>query len=109
VEIRLATLGDAHPQTATGLTNLARMLTIAGQLDEAEVHARRALEVARAGWGDDHPRTGKAYEALALIYRDQGQIALARDHAERTLAIYRAAPGVAPGWVEAIEMVLEAL
>ena len=107
VQIRRATLGESHPQTATALFNLARLQTIAGDYEKAEVNARTALAVAENGYQPGHPRIGKAHEALAIVLEARGFPPEALDHAQQAKSIYSQAATVDPAWITAIDELIE--
>ena len=64
-------LGADHPDTATGLNNLALLYYSQGRYSEAEPLYKRALTIAEAVLGSEHPTTvifRKNYEALQMQF-----------------------------------------
>ena len=78
-----ACLGDAHPATARAHSRMARVLTMLGRSDEAQVHAQQAVEVLRVVNGTAHPSTAVAEQSLAQ--------ALAHDDPDRALSLLESA------------------
>ena len=65
--IREARLGSDHPETATSLHNLARVLHDQGDLDAARTLNRRALHIYETRLGPDHPDSVRSREQLAVV------------------------------------------
>ena len=66
-------LGEDHPNTATGLNNLANLYREQGRYREAEPLLAQALEISHRVLGEDHPNTATSLNNLANLYRDQGR------------------------------------
>ena len=66
-------LGEDHPNTATGLNNLANLYREQGRYREAEPLLAQALEISHRVLGEDHPETATSLNNLAALYRDQGR------------------------------------
>jgi len=62
-----------HPDTATGLNNLALLYKSQGRYGEAEPLYRRALAIREKASGPDHPDIAQSLNNLALLYRGQGR------------------------------------
>jgi tetratricopeptide (TPR) repeat protein len=73
-----------HPALAQAIDSLAFALADSGRFEEAEPHARLALEMKRQLYGEDHPGTANTLNNLAFILESQQRY----DDAE---AAYRAA------------------
>jgi len=79
LEIRRATLGPRHPETASALFALGLVARGRGRYDESVADFRAAWEIRRDALGPEHPQTTEALYQLgaALVYVGQ------RDDAER--------------------------
>lgn len=86
-------LGERHPFTADGLTNLAISLEGQGKSPEAELLFRQALAVSQKVWGERHPHTAGALNNLASSLSGQGRPAEAEPLFRRALAINREVQG----------------
>jgi len=80
-------LGAEHPDTATGLHNLASLLQAQGDLAGARPLYERALAIYEKVLGPVHPVTATRLSHLATVLKDQGNLAGARPLRERALAI----------------------
>ena len=85
--------GPDHPEVATHLNGLARILRDLGQPEGARPLQERALAIAEAAHGPDHSDIATDLGNLAGILRDLGQPEGARPLQERALAITEAAHG----------------
>jgi tetratricopeptide (TPR) repeat protein len=85
--------GPEHPDTATGLNNLALLLKAQGDLAAARPLYERALAIREKEPGPQHPDTGTSLNNLARLLHDQGDLAAARPLFERSLAIREKAFG----------------
>src|SRR5437868_3300694 len=61
-------LGERHPDYASALDALARVLLRWEDLEAAEPHLRRALEVRQAVLGVDHPDYAASLDTLADLH-----------------------------------------
>ena len=86
-------LGLNHPNTATILNNLARLLQAQGDLAAARPLLERALTIYETALGPEHPDTATSLNNLARLLQDQGDLAAARPLIERSLTIYETALG----------------
>jgi len=95
LEIREATLGPDHPDTALSLNYLGVLLRFKGRfaVAEAEPLLRRALEIRKAALRSDHPDIAQSLNNLALLLQDQGRLADAEPLYRLALAIRKAALG----------------
>jgi tetratricopeptide (TPR) repeat protein len=81
-------LGSEHPDTATSLNNLARLLHDQGDLAGARPLLERALAINAKALGAEHRRTANSLNNLAFLLKDQNDLSGARPLYERALAIY---------------------
>ncbi len=81
------TLGPDDPQTAQGLSHLARIYWRQGQYEKAEVLMQRALTIRERVLGPEHLETADSLNSLAQIYLDKGQYEQAEPLAQRAFAI----------------------
>jgi tetratricopeptide (TPR) repeat protein len=87
-------LGPEHPQTATGLIQLASVLQNQGDLAGARPHLERAAAIyEKAALDPEHPQTAMSLANLAHALKNQGDLAGARPLFERALVIYEKAFG----------------
>jgi tetratricopeptide (TPR) repeat protein len=91
--IREKLLGAEHPDTATSLNNLARLLKSQANYEGARPLYQRALEIYEKTLGPEHPWTATALNNLARLLQDQGDYEEARPLFERALAIRDKAQG----------------
>src|SRR6266436_4992844 len=85
--IREKVLGPEHPDTASGLNNLASLLRDQGDLAGARSLYERALAIREKVLGPEHPDTASVLNNLACLLRAQGNLSGARPLHERALAI----------------------
>ena len=67
LEIHEQTYGRDHPDVATDLNNLGRLLQDTNRLAEAEPLMSRALAIFEASFGPDHPSTAIARDNLVAL------------------------------------------
>jgi tetratricopeptide (TPR) repeat protein len=79
--------GPDSADVARSLANMALYFEQLDQLDEAEQHGKRALEITQAGLGPEHPRTAILLSNYAEILNRLGRFAAAREMSRRSLAI----------------------
>jgi serine/threonine-protein kinase len=87
-DLRLTTLGPAHPDYASSLTQLGLLSRILEEYDSAETFHTRALEIRRNVEGDEHEDVAASLNALGVVIQD-----LARDPV-RAESLYSAAIGI---------------
>ena len=75
-----SSLGEAHPNTATALHNIALVYESGGRYEEALEHYERCLAVTRSALGEAHPDTAGALYNIARVYKRQGQFEKALVH-----------------------------
>jgi tetratricopeptide (TPR) repeat protein len=80
-------LGPEHPDTATSLNSLARVLQVQGDLAGARPLHERALAIREKVLGPEHPDTATSLNNLARVLQVQGDLAGAGSLHERALAI----------------------
>jgi CHAT domain-containing protein/tetratricopeptide (TPR) repeat protein len=73
LEVRRAALGEAHPDYAASLNNLAALYHAKGDYAAAEPLYRQALEVRRAALGEAHPDYAASLNNLAKLYAAAGR------------------------------------
>jgi len=98
LETQIKTQGDGKLEQQFTHFTLAEVLEEQGKLDEAELHYRAALEIARNVNGvdkEDFPCTA----GLAGVLRKKGKLAEARQLAEEAVAICQRRTGRVAGWV----------
>jgi tetratricopeptide (TPR) repeat protein len=88
-------LGEAHPDTATSLNNLALLYDVIGNYAAAEPLYREALAVQRQALGEVHPDTATSLHNLAWLYHAMGNYAAAEPLLRQALAVQRQALGEA--------------
>ncbi len=71
--IRLKSLSEDHPATASSYDNLAATLGAQGKYAEAEAMHRRALAIQLESLGAGHPDTTSSYYNLAWSLDRQGK------------------------------------
>ena len=86
-------LGEAHPDYASVLNNLAAVYEAKGNYASARPLYERVRDILKAALGDTHPDYAAALNNLASLYRDQGDYATARPLLERARDILKAALG----------------
>jgi tetratricopeptide (TPR) repeat protein len=96
-ELALATrekvLGPEHPDTATSVNNLARLLRDQGDLAGAQQLFERALTIREKVLDPEHPDTAWSLNNLAVLRQTQGDFAGAQPLFERALTIREKALG----------------
>ena len=85
--------GKDDPRRVMSLNNLGEFKRSLGELDEAVVYYRRALDLREALVGPDNPELGVSYYNLATHYQDLNQLDEARQCYERALQIREQAVG----------------
>ena len=66
-------LGEAHPDVAASLNNLAGLYNSQGRYNQAEPLFLQALELSKRLLGDAHPSVATSLNNLALLYDSQGR------------------------------------
>lgn len=74
------------PQEAIGHLNVARLHLYRGELEEAQTHLERALELCQLF--NMRPLLGEIFEALGNYYRERGDAPHAEEYYERSLKAY---------------------
>lgn len=85
--------GEAHPEVAMGLNNVAYVLQIEGQYDEAEEQYRAAYEMQRQLLGEEHPDIALALNNLAFVAYLKGDLDTAVAMSRESLEIYQRTVG----------------
>ncbi len=73
IEIDKASIGEAHPNYATDLNNLAGLYKSMGRLEEAEPLYKQAIEIDKASIGETHPGYATDLNNLAGLYVSMGR------------------------------------
>jgi tetratricopeptide repeat protein len=80
-------LGPEHPETATGLNNLAALYFEQGRYEEAEPLYKHTLRIWEQVGGAEHPYTALSLNNLAGLYAEQGRYEEAEPLYQRALRI----------------------
>ncbi len=91
-----------HPDLGTARMTLARLALRAGELDEAEAHARALARIYADTLAPEHPDQGDPELLLAIIEGVRGDRASALEHAERAVALWE--PVLAPDSAKLVSM-----
>lgn len=83
--LREQMLGDAHPDVAATVKELAAIARMQGDNPRAEELYLRALSINETMLGTDHPETANNLNSLAVFYRGIGENERALDFARRAL------------------------
>lgn len=93
VEIRVATLGEEHPETGDAKLRLSMFFLQQDHLERAESLCRQAMMIFRHKLGMAHVLTGEAGHGLAVILREQGGYREAEEHFLEAKEVYIRAGG----------------
>jgi tetratricopeptide (TPR) repeat protein len=80
-------LGEAHPDVATSLNNLAELYRSQGRYSEAEPLYQEALALRKQLLGEAHPDVANSLNNLALLYKSQGRYSKAEPLYQEALAL----------------------
>jgi tetratricopeptide (TPR) repeat protein len=86
LEVRIETLGEAHPLSLDAMNRLGNILFAAGRYDELEPIDRRTLQIRRRVLGPDHPDTLRSLNGLGATLFTAGRYAEAAELFEEALA-----------------------
>ena len=86
---RLLYAGEAHPEIAMGLNNVAFALDEQRKYDEAEILYREAIDMQRQLLGNDHPDVAMALNNLSFLSYAKGDLDAAVRMTQESLDIYR--------------------
>ncbi len=89
LELRREALGDAHPDVAASLNELARLHHTAGEFDQAESYFHETLAVLRAAHGNEHSHVAATLNNLGMLYVHLGRQEEARETLESALELKR--------------------
>ncbi len=81
--------GEAHPDVATSVSNLAGLYRNQGRYEEAEPLYVQALGLYRQLLGEAHPDVATSMNNLALLYKSQGRYEEAEPLYVQALELYR--------------------
>jgi class 3 adenylate cyclase/tetratricopeptide (TPR) repeat protein len=85
--------GGDHSTTARALTNLARVMLVQGDNEQAEPILRRTIAIQQRDPGMDHPDTARSLAVLGGYYQARGEMRLAEPLQRSALAIRQRALG----------------
>lgn len=85
--------GEAHPEVAMGIMNVAYAMHDQARYAEAESLYRDAIEMQRALLGADHPDVAIALNNLAFLHFDKGELDEAIEMMQESLDINRRSLG----------------
>lgn len=85
--------GEAHPEVAMGMNNVAYVLQIEGKFDEAEEMYQAAYDMQRDLLGDDHPDIAMALNNLAFTAYEKGNLDESIEKSQASLDMYRRTVG----------------
>jgi tetratricopeptide (TPR) repeat protein len=91
--IREKVLGPEHPNMATSMSNLARLLTDTGHANEAEPLFLKAIAIGGKALGCNHSLTQRYASHYAHLLLETGRAAEALTVAQSALATHEAASG----------------
>jgi len=91
--------GD-HPDTATDLSNLARVLGKIGYIEQAEAVFERAIAIGEKTRGQGHPLTQRFCSNYARLLFDTGRAIEALSPAQAALAVHETTPGPNHTWTK---------
>lgn len=86
LKIRRETLGDAHPDVAASLHNLAIVCRDLGELDTAAACHEEGVHIWRATLGPDHPVVARGLSGLGAVAARRGDAKMALAH--HTMALH---------------------
>ena len=92
--IRLALLGEDHPDTASAYGNLGATYSALGKHDKALELEQKALDIRLALLGEDHPDTATAYGRLGYTYCALGKHGKALEMARKAHSLHKGSLGV---------------
>jgi eukaryotic-like serine/threonine-protein kinase len=93
LELRLASLGEGHPDVATSLDELGQLLWEMGEYPEAEEALRQALHIREEAFGPWSLEVAEVLDRLGSVLVTQGRFAEAQPVHQRALAIREAEAG----------------
>ncbi len=93
IEVCERHFGEAHPNTARSLTNLARVILVQGDVEKAEPLLRRAIAIQEIDPGADHADTARTIAVLGGYFSGRGDLRSSETWFRRALAIRQKALG----------------
>ena len=87
--MRIARLGERHPEVARARQNLATALTRVADYDEAAREMTQALEVYRAVYGERHPSIATTLNNLGMVESNRNRLAEAVTYATAAFEMRR--------------------
>lgn len=94
LQIETARLGPESTEAATTLTELAHLLSVAGEADAAVERAQQALKILEARYGPGHEQVAHALNALGNAFSNQGALGDAITTHRRALTIRESRPQI---------------
>ena len=92
VQIQEKVLGPKHPDLASGLANLGRVLQQSGDYEGARTLYQRAVDVEEAA-GPENPELARFLDGVAKAWLAEGKVTVARPLYQRSLSIREKALG----------------
>ncbi|MGD8451919.1 MAG: serine/threonine-protein kinase [Phycisphaerae bacterium] len=89
VDLRRATLGDAHADTIASMNSLGKALMYDSKLSEAEPLLREAMSLGQQALGPDHAHTVNAMAYLAWTLQSGGRWQAAEPYCRQALDSFR--------------------
>lgn len=93
LELRVRSLGPAHPDVTVARNSLSSTLRLRGKLEEAEAEQRAVLELTTRALGPGHPNVAMSRHNLAVILIARAQYEQARAQAQAALELQLQATG----------------
>eukprot|EP00911_Craspedida_sp_UC1_P002947 UC1_evm1s2150 len=93
LKIRLETLGENHPDTATTYNNMASVYESQGEYAKALEYYKKGLKIRLATSGENHPDTAVTYYNMSLVLENDGDRPLAKEYAIKARDIFMATLG----------------
>ena len=87
VDLKIAALGEEHPDVAASLGSVANATDSLGEFDEAIELYKRVLSIQERTLGPEHPRVANTLNNLGTSYNTAGRRDEAKEMYERALAI----------------------
>ncbi|RUM44313.1 MAG: hypothetical protein DSY46_05935, partial [Hydrogenimonas sp.] len=93
LQIRLATLGKNHPDTAVSYNNIGLVWDSKGEYNKALEFDNQALQIYLATLGKNHPSTASSYNNIGAVWNNKGEYDNALEFYNQALQIHLATLG----------------